>query len=211
MLVLGEKKFQLGEFALEPTKRELTRGHQAIHLASRPFQVLIYLIEHHGQLVARGELLDRFWDGKDVYDEALTKCVGAIRKALDDREERFIETRYSEGYRYVGPLQVQVSSAPGVAEEIERIRGVRVVLEEEDILEVAEASNVQIGRFPSGVRNARTGRSIMMKRARWNSKSGKGIFSGLHNARKNARRFSRDLRTDSGDGAAALHDGGKRR
>ena len=36
----------------------------------------------------------------------LTKCVGAIRKALRENPEnpRFIETRWAEGYRYIGPF-----------------------------------------------------------------------------------------------------------
>src|ERR1700737_2995535 len=98
MAVQANKKFLLGEFSIEPGKRELKRGNEELHLASRPFQVLLYLIEHRGQLVTRGELLDRFWQGKDVYDETLTKCVGAIRKVLDNRMDssRFIETRYAE-------------------------------------------------------------------------------------------------------------------
>src|SRR5260370_28716898 len=113
MAVQANKRFVLGEFSIEPDKRELKRGNDELHLASRPFQVLLYLIEHRGQLVTRAELLDRFWQGQDVYDETLTKCVGAIRKALGGRNEssRFIETRYAEGYRYIGPLEEQIFPA----------------------------------------------------------------------------------------------------
>jgi DNA-binding winged helix-turn-helix (wHTH) protein len=101
-----ERIFLLGDFLLDARQRRLSQNGQTIHLTNLPYQVLIYLIEHHDRLVTRDELLDRFWEGKDVYSDALRKCVSAIRKALGDRQDnpRFIETRWAEGYRYIGPL-----------------------------------------------------------------------------------------------------------
>jgi DNA-binding winged helix-turn-helix (wHTH) protein len=102
-----KSEFLLGELRLIPETRALVRDGQMRHLAKRPFQVLLYLIEHRDRLVTRRELLDSFWDGKDTYEETLTKCIGAIRKALadDSVHPRFIETRYSEGYRYIGDFE----------------------------------------------------------------------------------------------------------
>ncbi len=101
------KKFSLGGIYLEPEKRLLTREGEPVHLANRPFQVLIYLIEHRDRMVSRNELLDKFWDGHDVYEVALSKCIGAIRKVLGDKldEPRYIETRWAEGYRYIGEFE----------------------------------------------------------------------------------------------------------
>src|SRR5947199_10173472 len=129
MAVEVNKQYLLGEFSLDPDKRELRRGDRGLHLASRPFRVLLHLIEHRDRFVTRGELLEHFWQGRDVYDETLTKCVGAIRKALDDRLDspRFIETRYAEGYRYIGPLEDRFLTDRVSAVEIERTRGVKVV------------------------------------------------------------------------------------
>ena len=57
-------------------------------------------------MVYREELLERFWDGKEVYDQSLSKAVGSIRKALGEPQgSEFIETRWGLGYRYVGPFQ----------------------------------------------------------------------------------------------------------
>jgi TolB-like protein/DNA-binding winged helix-turn-helix (wHTH) protein/Tfp pilus assembly protein PilF len=107
MAARSNKLYLLGEFALEPDKRSLMRGGQSVHLTAGPFQVLVYLIENRDRVVSRNELLDRFWDGKDVYGDSLRKSVGAIRKALLDGSEnpRFIETHYGEGYRYIGPVE----------------------------------------------------------------------------------------------------------
>jgi TolB-like protein/DNA-binding winged helix-turn-helix (wHTH) protein/Tfp pilus assembly protein PilF len=134
MVVEVNRRFLLEDFVLDPEKRLLSRGGRPVHLASRPFQVLLYLVERRGQLVTRAELLDRFWQGKDVYDVTLTKCIGAIRRALDDSSDhpRFIETRYAEGYRYIGPFAEQIGPRPDGAEfsQVERTRGVRVLIEE---------------------------------------------------------------------------------
>ena len=101
------KRYVLGEFVLEPDTRILSRQGNSLHLANLPFRVLLYLVENRERLVGRDELLDQFWDGKDVYDDTLGKAVGAIRKAFDDHPEHafYIETRRSGGYRYIGPVE----------------------------------------------------------------------------------------------------------
>src|SRR5919202_1579054 len=129
------KRYLIGDYRLEPDKQSLTRAGLPVHLPKRPFQVLLYLIEHRDRYVGRAELLDTFWDGKDVYDDALRKSVGAIRKALEDQpdEARYIETRWGVGYRYVGAVEEQVVSDEPAVTEVERTRGVRIVVEEEEI------------------------------------------------------------------------------
>ena len=142
MAVQVSKRYLLGDYNLEPDKRSLCVGEDSVHLANGPFQVLLYLVENRDRVVTRNELLDRFWDGKDVYDDSVRKCIGAIRKALHDRSEnpRFIETHYAEGYRYIGPLEEQlVQGAPCIV-EIEKTRGVKIVIEEEEIQEAISKS-----------------------------------------------------------------------
>src|SRR5256714_2783127 len=129
------KSYLLDDYWLAPGEQLLSRSGQTIHLSKRPFQVLTYLIEHRDRFVSRAELLDLFWDGKDVYDDALRKCVGAVRKALDDQSDqpRFIETRWGVGYRYIGPIEEQVVREGTAIVEIEKTRGVKIVVEEEEI------------------------------------------------------------------------------
>ncbi|HEY6329474.1 MAG TPA: winged helix-turn-helix domain-containing protein [Blastocatellia bacterium] len=119
MAVGASRKYLLGDYCLEPEKRLLSLAGKPVRLTARPFQVLVYLIENQDRVVGRDELLDRFWEGSDVYGDSLSKCVGAIRKAFNDRSEspRFIETRYSEGYRYVGPVEEQfIRNQPSMLE-----------------------------------------------------------------------------------------------
>jgi TolB-like protein/DNA-binding winged helix-turn-helix (wHTH) protein len=95
----------LGAFELDLETRRLTREGALVPLTPKPFRVLAYLVENRQRVVSRAELLARFWDG-GAYEEALTRAVSSVRKALDDHGEPalFIETRWAEGYRYVGPF-----------------------------------------------------------------------------------------------------------
>ncbi len=158
------KSYQLGDFSLDPEKRLLCREDKPVHLATRPFQVLLYLIENRDRVVSRAELLDHFWQTKEVYEESLTKCVGAIRKALRDNLEQpqFIETRYSEGYRYIGPFAEQFTPNGETGSAIERERGVRIIIEEEiDNSLAPEAKPQTLPTLPTAVKKPYRSRRVV--------------------------------------------------
>jgi TolB-like protein/DNA-binding winged helix-turn-helix (wHTH) protein/tetratricopeptide (TPR) repeat protein len=115
--------FVLGSAYLDPDKQLLTIGARSVTLQRKPYQVLLWLVENRHRMVYREELLERFWDGKEVYDQSLSKAIGSIRKALGEEEgSEYIETRWGLGYRYVGPFQELPSNSaladppPGITE-----------------------------------------------------------------------------------------------
>ena len=56
MAVQVRKTYSLGEFALDPDKKQLARAGAPVHLANRPFLVLLHLIENRDRMVSRNEL-----------------------------------------------------------------------------------------------------------------------------------------------------------
>jgi len=107
--------FALGSAHLDVEKQVLTMGARTVVLQRKPYLVLLYLIENRHRMVDRRELLQRFWDGKEVYDQSLSKAVGSIRKALGEPEgSEWIETRWGLGYRYIGPC-TKLSPLPAEA------------------------------------------------------------------------------------------------
>src|SRR2546426_8976749 len=119
------KTYFLGECELEPGAYLLTRNNAPIPLSRKRFQVLLFLVEERHRLVTRQELLERFWDGHEVYEENLTKCISEIRKALDDQKKphQFIETVPAVGYRYVGPVTEEPPQLEPSVFVVERTRG----------------------------------------------------------------------------------------
>ncbi len=126
--------YRFADFRLDAGKQMLLRGGVEVHLPKRPFQILLYLIEQREFVVSRNELLDKFWDGHDVYDEALNKCVGAIRRAIDDTDEssRFIETRRGIGYRFVGAISKEDEVVGGGLQLSETLNGKKQIENDEN-------------------------------------------------------------------------------
>jgi tetratricopeptide (TPR) repeat protein len=56
--------------------------------------------------VSKNDLFERVWPDVAPSDESLTRCIYALRRALDDAHKpyRFIETVHGRGYRFVGKL-----------------------------------------------------------------------------------------------------------
>ena len=101
-------------FHLDRVNAQLWRGEEEISLRRKSFDVLLYLVDHAGQLVTKAALLDAIWSEVSVSDSMPAICVGELRKALGDEAKipRFIETVYGRGYRFVAKV---TSAAPMVA------------------------------------------------------------------------------------------------
>ncbi len=167
-----QKKYLLGEYELDAGSHSLVRSGTPIPLSRKRFQVLLYLLEERHRLVSRQELLERFWDGHEVYEENLTKCVSEIRKALADQTKphKFIETVPAVGYRYIGPLIEEALQPSPSTFEIERTRGVKIVVEEDDGQNAAVATEQTLpGKSPARlnghVRPAGLGKSSWLRPA----------------------------------------------
>jgi len=83
------------------------RGGRAVALEPKAFDLLVLLLEHPGQVVTKQEILDAVWPRTAVTDNAMTRIVAHLRKALGDdaRDARYIETVPTRGYRWLAPLE----------------------------------------------------------------------------------------------------------
>jgi Tol biopolymer transport system component/DNA-binding winged helix-turn-helix (wHTH) protein len=85
--------------------RVLKRG-KALALEPKSLTVLVFLIERHGRLVEKSELMDVVWSDASVTENSLTHAITQLRKALGDdaKKARYIETVPTRGYRFVANL-----------------------------------------------------------------------------------------------------------
>ncbi|MEA3108919.1 MAG: eukaryotic-like serine/threonine-protein kinase [Gammaproteobacteria bacterium] len=96
----------------ERTLELLVNGVDA-ELERKPLEVLIYLLEHAGEVCTKDEILTGVWPGRILSETVLTKCIGRLREVLGDREQDIIKTAYGFGYRFIAPVQVEVGPTPG--------------------------------------------------------------------------------------------------
>ena len=118
---MPEKKVRFAEFELDFGRFQLSRGGNPVRLEGLPLQLLMYLVEHHRQLVTREQIASELW-GKDVFvdiEQGINTAVRKIRIALEDdsAQPQYLQTVVGRGYRFVPDIRVEeegkVASAEG--------------------------------------------------------------------------------------------------
>ena len=99
-------QYRFGDYTLDRRSGILRRGDAQIDLRSKSFEVLVYLVERHGRLVKREELMQAVWPDVEVTDESITRCIADIRKALSDDAQSLglIRTVPRRGYLFAAPV-----------------------------------------------------------------------------------------------------------
>ncbi len=105
-----------GVFELDMRAGELRKKGVRVKLQEQPFQILVMLLEHPGQVVTREGLHQKLWpEGTFVdFEHGLNAAVNRLRDALDDSPEnsRFVETLPRRGYRFIAPVEGVSVSPP---------------------------------------------------------------------------------------------------
>ncbi|HEY9567374.1 MAG TPA: winged helix-turn-helix domain-containing protein, partial [Thalassobaculum sp.] len=108
-------KIAFGEHVLDPERRELRCGAEAIAIGPQVFDLLLFLLRNREHVVTKDELIDVVWGGRIVSESTLTSHINAVRKAIGDSgdEQRLVRTIARRGYRFVGEVQeAAVAEAP---------------------------------------------------------------------------------------------------
>jgi TolB-like protein/DNA-binding winged helix-turn-helix (wHTH) protein/tetratricopeptide (TPR) repeat protein len=106
------QRFVFGEFEVDRQRGRLTRGGQEIALRPKSYGVLLYLLEHAGQLVPREEMLAAVWPGVVVTDDSIAQCLIELRRALGDDTRTMIRTVPRRGLILDTPVRVEESASP---------------------------------------------------------------------------------------------------
>src|SRR5258708_30931168 len=68
----------------------LLRGALEVKLRPKSFEMLRYLIENHGRLIGKEELIRSVWVDAAVTDNSLSQCLIELRRALGDDSQTII-------------------------------------------------------------------------------------------------------------------------
>jgi DNA-binding winged helix-turn-helix (wHTH) protein len=109
---------RFGAFELHFRAGELRKNGLKIKLQDQPFQVLVMLLRHPGEVVTREELQNAVWPADTFvdFDRGLNKAINKIREALGDSADnpRFVETLPRRGYRFIAPVDVGAGAEPSL-------------------------------------------------------------------------------------------------
>jgi DNA-binding winged helix-turn-helix (wHTH) protein len=110
---VSKRQLSFPPFRLDPVNAQLWRADEEISLRRKTFDVLLYLVDHPGQLVTKQALLDVVWPEITVSDSMPSVCVKELRKALGDEAKtpRFIETVHGRGYRFIAKVTPDTPAA----------------------------------------------------------------------------------------------------
>jgi DNA-binding winged helix-turn-helix (wHTH) protein len=100
------RKLRFGPFELSIGERVLRRDGRVLPLGDRALDILAYLADRPGEIIAKQELMDHVWSDVTVEEGSLRVHVAAIRKALGDGQfgNRYIANIKGRGYSFVGAV-----------------------------------------------------------------------------------------------------------
>ena len=110
--------WRFGIFEVDVRNAELRRSGVPIKLREQSFRILVFLLEHAGELVTREELRQVLWPADTFvdFDHSLNTAVMKLRNVLGDLAEApiYIETIPKRGYRFIAPVSrtADVHDAP---------------------------------------------------------------------------------------------------
>lgn len=98
--------YQFGPFRLDPSARALERDGQRVPITGKVFDALVILVENHGRVVEKDELLSALWPDTIVEESNLAQNISSLRKILGEtgRDRSYIATASGRGYSFVAEV-----------------------------------------------------------------------------------------------------------
>jgi len=107
-------RVQFDRFVLGGTLR---KGAERLNLRPKSFEVLCHLVRNAGRIVGKDELLEGVWPHVHVTEDSLTRCISEVRTALDDTDQKIIETVPKRGYIFLAPV-IPIGLGDGVPQPV---------------------------------------------------------------------------------------------
>ena len=85
---------------------------EEVTLRPKVFDALTYLVQRHGRLVTKAELIEAIWPDAAVTDNSLAQCLLEIRRALGDDSQQVIRTVARRGYVFAAPVTTPALEFP---------------------------------------------------------------------------------------------------
>jgi DNA-binding winged helix-turn-helix (wHTH) protein/Tfp pilus assembly protein PilF len=104
-----DQTLTFGDFRLDPVRRRLIRGGEAMPLADRLFGVLSLLIQSNGAVVEKERFATVVWPDAVMTDANLAQHIYQLRQLLGEtaRDRSYIMAASGRGYRLTVPVRAE--------------------------------------------------------------------------------------------------------
>jgi TolB-like protein/DNA-binding winged helix-turn-helix (wHTH) protein/Tfp pilus assembly protein PilF len=103
----GPRRYRFDGFTVDLARACLLHDGVQTSLRPRSFDALRYLVERHGRLVTKEELIRALWPRTVVTDDSLTKCIQEVRGALQDDGHRYLKTVHRRGFIFDAAVSIE--------------------------------------------------------------------------------------------------------
>ena len=116
---MAPKHWQIGDWCANPNANQIDGPNGSVELEPKVMDLLILLARQPGEVLSKPEIAEALWGNVHVNDDALTRTVFKLRKALGDkaREALYLQTVPKRGYRLIAdvtpPAVVRPASLEG--------------------------------------------------------------------------------------------------
>ena len=109
------KPFRIDGWLAEPELNTFTRDGRVVRVEPKVMELCARLAQHPGSVVSKTALLDSVWPDTSVGEDALTRAVSELRRALGDnaRDPRIVQTIPKRGYRLIAAIEPSAFEASG--------------------------------------------------------------------------------------------------
>ena len=109
--VSGQRMLRMGALQVDLEQRLARRAGLSLELTAKEFDLLAHLMRHPGRVFSRAQLLDQVWGTThDAFEHTVNSHINRLRSKIepDPANPRYIVTVWGVGYRFAGPLALQL-------------------------------------------------------------------------------------------------------
>ncbi len=115
--------YKIGDFEVLPAQNQLRLEGEVSDIEPKVMDILVLFAARPGEVIPKSEIASAIWGEVEVNDDALTRTLWKLRKALGDsaKNPSYIETVPKRGYRLIaevstaGPSSISASKPAGTS------------------------------------------------------------------------------------------------
>lgn len=103
---VDDRVYEFNDFRLDGAQRRLLHQGKPLSIKPKILDLLLFLVQHHGQLVDKEDLMREIWPDTIVEENNITVSISMLRKILEEDPDKrqYIETVPRRGYRFVAEV-----------------------------------------------------------------------------------------------------------